>query len=86
MTSPADNSNEHYLSPMSAREELPRRDRLPVRVFRIGEEPADDLSDSTTPEERFEMVAVLSARMLEFSASSPHMHTQRGTPVRVIRP
>lgn len=71
---------------MSAREEIPRRDRLPVRVFRLGEEPADDLSESTTAEERFELVARLTERMLEFSPSTPHSNPRRGTPVRVIRP
>ena len=75
-----------YLYPMNVREERPHRDRLPVRVFRLGEEPADDLSDSTTAEERFEMVAHLTERMLEFNPSLPHTNPRRGTPVRVIRP
>lgn len=39
----------------------------PARVFRLGEEPRDDLTATTTPEERLEMVAVLSARMQELS-------------------
>lgn len=80
--------HESYISAMSAPEELPtpRYDRLPVRVFRLGEEPSDDLSDSTTPEERFEMVARLTERMLEFYPSLPHSNLRRGTPVRVIRP
>ena len=71
---------------MNAREELPHRDRLSVRVFRLGEEPSDDLSDSTTAEERFEMVAMLSERMLEFSPTPPSTNARRGSPVRVIRP
>ena len=69
---------------MSARDELPQRDRLPVRVFRLGEEPSDDLSDSTTAEERFDMVAMLSERMLEFSPTPPN--TRGEITVRVIRP
>ena len=69
---------------MSAREELPPRDRLSVRVFRLGEEPADDLLNSTTAEERFEMVAMLSDRMLEFSPKPAH--TRGEITVRVIRP
>ena len=28
----------------------------PIRVFRLGEEPRDDLSDCTTPEERIAMM------------------------------
>jgi hypothetical protein len=39
----------------------------PARVFKLGEEPLDNLADSTTPEERLEMVAILSARMRELS-------------------
>ena len=71
---------------MSAREELPHRRRLPVRVFRLGDEPADDFSNCTTAEERFDMVARLTERMLEFTPSQPETNPRRGTPVRVIRP
>ena len=70
---------------MSVREEVPHRDPLPVRVFRLGQEPSDDLSGSTSAEERFEMVAALSARMVEFSPTPPPVQAQRGIPVRVIR-
>jgi len=41
---------------MSASEELPRRNALPVRVFRRGEEPSDDLSSSASAEERQELL------------------------------
>jgi hypothetical protein len=34
-------------------------------VFRLGEEPTEDLTAVTTAAERLEMVAVLSARMRE---------------------
>lgn len=70
---------------MSVREEIPHRDPLPVRVFRLGEEPSDDLSSSTSAEARFEMVAMLSARMVEFNPTPPPSPTRRGFPVRVIR-
>jgi len=33
-----------------------RRGSWPVRKFRLGSEPSDDLSDSTTAEERLEMI------------------------------
>lgn len=33
-----------------------RRGDWPVRVYRLGEEPGDDLSATTTPEERIAMV------------------------------
>ena len=32
------------------------RASTPIRVFRLGEEPGDDLSDCTTPEERIAMM------------------------------
>lgn len=35
---------------------------LPVRVYRLGAEPRDDLSELTTPEERIAMVWDLTAR------------------------
>jgi hypothetical protein len=70
---------------MSVPEELPDRGALPVRVFRLGEEPSDDLSHCTSAEERFEMVAVLSARMVEFSPTPALPPTPRGHPVRIIR-
>ena len=73
-----------YFSAMSARDALPQRDRKPVRVFRLGEEPSDDLSNSTTAEERFDMVAMLSERMREFSPTPPN--TRGEITVRVIRP
>ena len=38
-----------------------------VRVFQLGEEPPDDLRETTTAEERIEMIVALSARMLELT-------------------
>jgi hypothetical protein len=70
---------------MSVHEELPRHNALPVRLFRLGEEPSDDLTSSTSAEERFEMVAMLSARMAEFSPTPPPPPMPRGQPVRVVR-
>jgi hypothetical protein len=70
---------------MSAHEELPHHHARPVRVFRLGEEPSDDLTGSTSAEERFEMVAMLSARMAEFSPTPPPPLLPRGHPVRVVR-
>ncbi len=35
------------------------RSEWPVRVFRLGEEPGDDISATTTAEERLAMVEVL---------------------------
>jgi hypothetical protein len=62
-----------------------RRDWV-VRVFRLGEEPGDDLSDVTSPTQRVEMVWELSARMWELSGQPVPAYTRERMPVRVIRP
>ena len=62
------------------------REAWPVRVYRLGEEPSDDLSGSTTPEQRLEMVAELSERMWELSGRPVPSYTRSEMPVRVIRP
>jgi hypothetical protein len=40
---------------------------MPVRVYRLGREPGDDLSAVSTPEQRLAMVAELSRRMWELT-------------------
>ncbi len=57
---------------------------MPVRVFRLGEEPLDDLRGTTTAEERIEMVVALSARMLELTHHIPVAYTRDSMPVRVL--
>jgi hypothetical protein len=59
-------AGQRYLQVMP---EKPTRRIGPARVFRLGEEPLDNMAESTTPEERLEMVAVLSARMRELSGA-----------------
>jgi hypothetical protein len=81
----AEGARARYLPHMSAHEELPRRHARPVRVFRLGEEPSDDLTSITSAEQRFEMVAMLSARMVEFNPTPPSPPMPRGHPVRVVR-
>jgi hypothetical protein len=61
------------------------RRTLPINVFRLGEEPVDDLAPSTTAAERFEMVALLTARMMELSARPQSGPERRGHPLRVLR-
>jgi hypothetical protein len=43
----------------------PARRHAPARIFRLGDEPVDDLRATTTAEERLDMVVILSARMSE---------------------
>ncbi len=57
---------------------------FPVRVFRLGREPGDDLSSASTAEERFAMVAVLSARMWELTGETHAAYTRSSIPVRVV--
>ena len=62
------------------------RRSAPARVFRLGEEPADDdLSAVTTAEQRLEMVAELSRRMWELTGRETPQYARAAMPVRVIR-
>jgi hypothetical protein len=63
-----------------------RRRTWPVRVYRLGEEPGDDLSGITTPSERVEMVWDLSARAWELTGQPIPVYTRGQIPVRIIRP
>ena len=47
---------------MTTPERRAARANLPVRIYRLGEEPPDAWPASTTAADRFEMVAALSAR------------------------
>lgn len=71
---------------MSALDDERGNPRLPVRIFRLGEEPTDDLSGITTAAERFEIVALLTARMFELSGEAVPAYSRREMPIRVIRP
>jgi hypothetical protein len=61
------------------------RERWPVRIYRLGEEPGDDLSESTTPEERLEILAALSKRMWELSGRPLPTYDRAHMPVRIVR-
>ena len=56
-----------------------------VRVYRLGEEPGDDLSAVTTAEERVAMVWELTARMWELTGRARPAYTRATMPVRVTR-
>ena len=63
----------------------PHRARMPVRIFRLGEEPLDDLTATTTAAERIEMVIQLSARMLLFGGLPSPVYARHDMPVHVMR-
>lgn len=67
--------------------ETPKRVRegLVVRKFRRGEEPSDDISDSTTVDERFAMVWTLSERMWLWTGRPMPSYARAEMPVRVVR-
>lgn len=57
----------------------------PVRVFRLGDEPPDDLSDRTTPEERLAMMWPLAVSAWTASGRPLPEYPRHRMPVRVIR-
>lgn len=71
---------------MSVPDRRAARHAVPVRVFRLGDEPAgDDLSSSTTADERLEMVTELSRRMWELTGRAMPAYTRAEMPIRVVR-
>ncbi len=69
----------------SFRERAARRREWQVRVYRLADQPGDDLSEATTAEERLEMVWELTARMWELTAQPRPSYTRARMPVRVVR-
>lgn len=64
--------------------DIPHR-LLPIRVHPLGEEPGDDLSAVTTPEQRLGMVAELSRRMWSLTGRPVPSYPRAGMPARVTR-
>jgi hypothetical protein len=61
----------------------PVRDRSawPVRAYRLGAEPGDDLSGSTTPEERLAMMWPLALEAWELTGRPWPDYSRGATPV-----
>ena len=57
----------------------------PVRIFRLGEEPGDDLSATTTPGQRLEMVWTLRDRMWELTGRPIPTYSRSEMPIKIIR-
>lgn len=57
-----------------------------AKVFRLGEEPTEDLTDITSTDRRLEMVSILTRRMWELSGQPFPSYTRGEMPGRVIRP
>ena len=65
----------------------PSRDpsKWPLRVYRLGEEPGDDLSATTTLAERLEMMWTLRDRMWELTGRPLPTYRRSEIPIVVVR-
>lgn len=61
------------------------RRNWPVKVFRLGQEPSDDLSETTTAEERLTMMLELAERGWLLAGRKVPTYERHETPGRVIR-
>ena len=78
----------YFVSTMHESERPPTRPRhtCTVRVFRLGHEPADDLSSLTTAEQRLAMVTLLTHRLWELTGRPVPSYQRASMPGRVLRP
>lgn len=58
----------------------------PVAVYRLGEEPSDDLSETTTATERVAMMAELAEAAWRVAGRSLPSYPRNAIPGRVFRP
>lgn len=58
---------------------------MPVRIFRLGEEPPDDLRETTTAAQRLEILCELTMRAWTLSGRPFPSYSRREIPVRVVR-
>jgi hypothetical protein len=68
-------------------ESRPRKVREPTlaRIYRLGSEPSEDLSATTTPAERIEMVALLTHRAWELTGAPWPVLPRAKWPVSIVR-
>jgi len=70
---------------MAGSPKTPDRSHWPVRKFPLGAEPGDDLSATTTAEERLAMVWPLTLEAWRLAGLPLPTYTRSETPVRVVR-
>ena len=58
----------------------------PVCVHQLGQDAGDDLTETTTPEQRLAMVWELTARAWMLTGVAIPTYRRSETPVRVLRP
>ena len=61
------------------------RRSLSIRVFRLGAEPSDDLSDNTTPQQRLAMMWPLALDAWSLSGRPLPRYARDRMPLHVIR-
>jgi len=61
------------------------RSNWPVKVYRLGEEPSNDLSESTSPEERLTMMWELAERGWVLAGRSFPDYDRENIPGQVLR-
>jgi hypothetical protein len=61
------------------------RGSWPIRRYRLGHEPPDDLSDSTTPEERIAMMWPLAREGWLLAGRPLPMYSRENLPSRIFR-
>jgi len=61
------------------------RSKWPIKKSRLGEEPSDDLSSITTPEERLAMMWELSQQAWLMAVHEMPVYDRKTTPERVLR-
>ena len=69
----------------AARRRREARASTPIRVFRLGEEPGDDLSDRTTPEERIAMMWPLAVDAWTSAGRRLPRYSRDRMPGRIVR-
>jgi hypothetical protein len=75
----------HASDRQGAEQRAQGRAAWPVRTYRLGEEPTDDLSAVTTPEERLAMMWALALEAWSVAGLALPTYTRAETPVRCIR-
>ena len=68
-----------------ARVRAAQRDDWPVRKYRLGSEPSDDLSDQTTAEQRLEMMWPLALEAWSLTGKRIPDYARRETPILRLR-
>lgn len=58
---------------------------MPVRIFRLGEEPPDDLREATTAAQRLDILRELTRRAWSLSGRPFPSYSRRQIPVRIVQ-